>query len=270
MSDDKLSGYASTNRPMIEIDTSFPLFGGDPQPALVFRKNISSNWAPMVLWEDGILFLNPTGTWYGKFGGDGSNVKMENAAVGGNIYISTAPTGSGAINIDTNGGMYQYSRWQQFTIAGATSGYNTWVIRPISIGGVVRAVLQFGGGGANMPQTTIAANVLIDSNGNFYRTTSARRFKNDIRDIGADPYRVLDVPVRDWVDATIATDDDSYQTRTPGVVAEEVEDVGLEQFVTYDEDGQTSGVMYDRLPLLLIPVVRDLRDRITKLEGQHG
>ena len=53
----------------------------------------------------------------------------------------------------------------------------------------------------------------------------------------------------------------------PGVVAEEVEAAGLSEFCSYDEAGQLVEVQYDRLPLLLIPLVRDLRDRITRLEG---
>lgn len=57
--------------------------------------------------------------------------------------------------------------------------------------------------------------------------------------------------------------------KVPGVIAEEVEDAGLGMFCEYDENGELTGVMYDRLPLLLIPIVKDLVERIKKLEERE-
>ena len=52
------------------------------------------------------------------------------------------------------------------------------------------------------------------------------------------------------------------------VVAEDVADAGLSQFVTYDEEGQVDGLMYDRLWVTLIPVVKDLASRLRVLEDR--
>ena len=51
----------------------------------------------------------------------------------------------------------------------------------------------------------------------------------------------------------------------PGLVAEEVEEAGLTEYVTY-RGGQTSGVRYDRLWTLLIPIVKDLSARLEAAE----
>lgn len=56
--------------------------------------------------------------------------------------------------------------------------------------------------------------------------------------------------------------------RVPGMIAEEVRDAGLDEFVVYGEDGEIEGLMYDRLGVALIPVVGRLRDRISDLEAK--
>lgn len=147
----------------------------------------------------------------------------------------------------------------------------------------------------NAPTTTSAANVYMNptaGNTNFgrlFRSTSVRAAKVDIQDVGTDPNCILDVAVRDWMDRTQLEDytnlleehalhkagvrdkpqdpKPKYPRRIPGVVAEELEEVGLGSFCTYDENtGELVGVMYDRLPLLLIPIVREQRDTIARLE----
>ena len=52
-----------------------------------------------------------------------------------------------------------------------------------------------------------------------------------------------------------------------GLIAEDLEYTGLEKFCTYrrpDEDGrkEIEGIMYDRLPILMIPILRDLVDYV--------
>lgn len=202
-------------------------------------------------------------------------------AIAGGIDLS--PSGTARLELRDSGSIYQTSNWQQFTITGPASTRNTWVIRPVTAGGINRAMLGFSGGNAQMAQTTIASNLYMDNGGWLYVTSSSRRNKVDVQDITTPPELILDLPVRDWFDraeaegyaAYLDGDEDEYVSelpfrRVPGVVAEELEEAGLEQFVTYDAAGQTTGVMYERLTLLLIPLVRDLRDRITQLEAQHA
>ena len=151
-----------------------------------------------------------------------------------------------------------------------TSTMQTWRIQAATAGGITASTWRFMPGRTKMMQSALAANLHIDANGYIYHTTSARKWKLDIKDVGVDPSLILNVRVRDWIDKSAASLDENYSTRTPGVVAEELEEAGLSEFVVYDEleDGtHISGVLYDRLALLLIPVVRDLRDRLEALEG---
>lgn len=118
---------------------------------------------------------------------------------------------------------------------------------------------------------------------------SARRLKTHIRDVGVDPHALLKVPVRQWIDKFAAEahakwcEDraegglntgqwDDWQTPPgwiPGLVAEEVRDAGLDLYVTYrntNGESEVSGLMYDRLWTLLIPLVDEALTRISKLE----
>lgn len=138
--------------------------------------------------------------------------------------------------------------------------------------------------------TGAAANAVISPGGWLYRNTSARKYKVDIRRLddridGFDD-RLLSLQVKDWVDrAALQRRDERLEweaenpgkewdgpgaddtRRIPGLIAEDVAEAGLTQFVTYHE-GEIDGLMYDRLGVALIPVVARLRDRILRLEDQ--
>lgn len=58
--------------------------------------------------------------------------------------------------------------------------------------------------------------------------------------------------------------------RNLGAVAEEVDELGLESLVVYDADGKPDGLMYDRFGVMLIPIVKRLRDRVDELERKIG
>lgn len=160
---------------------------------------------------------------------------------------------------------------------GFASGGLFWKLRYAQAGTasspVHAAIWEYQGGPSRMPPITGGFPLAMSSNsggtGTICVTTSSRRAKADIRDIEVDPYRILDVRPRDWLDRVALEADPTLTTRTPGVVAEEVEDAGLSEFVTYHND-QVQGVMYDRLPVLFIPIIKDLIKRIETLEGTRN
>lgn len=154
-----------------------------------------------------------------------------------------------------------------------------------------------------IPSTTGSSNVLIGSGGSraFYEVRSIRDAKVNIEAVDETiAPRILDLQPRDWLDRTdleerlgddvkliedtdegpqadeswIETLCDSIPRRVPGLVAEEVRDAGLDGYVTYDKDEHgnetLSGVAYDRLWTLLIPLVREQRDQIRELQEQNA
>lgn len=125
--------------------------------------------------------------------------------------------------------------------------------------------------------------------GRLYHVNSSRRFKlleEPITDTIEDfEDKLLSVEAKTWIDRTRAERIADYETaiakgeepvdnldgcggleRIPGVVAEDMEAAGLEMFVAYNDDGETSSVFYDRIGPALIPIIRKQRDRIRSLE----
>ena len=132
------------------------------------------------------------------------------------------------------------------------------------------------------------ANLHIDSNGLIRRIGSASKYKLDIKPIEEDasyPYKLLKIQPKQWFDkwdierySDLLTKEyngeeideeekvvaenaniDSYY----GLIAEDLEAAGLNKFCTYgkeDKDGkkELEGVMYDRLPILMIPILKDI------------
>lgn len=139
-------------------------------------------------------------------------------------------------------------------------------------------------GGAYFPlltTTTDPANVRISSNGRIYGVTSRRDTKAAIEPIETERAKsILDVPLVSWYDLANAEryakaieedneellDDVEVFHRIPGLIAEDVEATGLHEFVQYDRDGNVQGVAYDRIALTLIPLVKELYERVEQLE----
>ena len=133
-----------------------------------------------------------------------------------------------------------------------------------------------------------ASNVRIDpSSFIFQRVSSASKYKLDIQDINeADtyPYNILKVNPKQWFDKGETeryseyltaiynnkelTDEQEVKLTTGsldsyyGLIAEDLEAAGLSKFCDYavDKDGkkEIEGIQYDRLAVLMIPILRDL------------
>lgn len=122
--------------------------------------------------------------------------------------------------------------------------------------------------------TTLDANVRVGSTGHIRRATSATKYKVDPRELEV-PDTILDVELHEWVDraelerwADIEgnprpfTQDDQWDydgidlSRTSGVLAEHVAELGGKHFVEYGMSGDLEEVNYTRLALAQIQVVK--------------
>ena len=85
--------------------------------------------------------------------------------------------------------------------------------------------------------------------------------------------KLLEVPVAHWKDKeeVLAKTRDS-NAKDPetyfGMIADDLDDAGLNELVEYDDKGEVNGIQYDRVALALIPLIRNYRDRITVLENK--
>lgn len=126
-----------------------------------------------------------------------------------------------------------------------------------------------------------SANMYVTSNGYFGRVTSALKYKTDVEEVDlSNGYaeRILQLKPKSWHDKAqlerYNSGEDIHLDRIYGLIAEDVEQVGLSEYVTYayDENGikETEGLQYDRLWTLLIPITKDHRDKINMLLEQNS
>lgn len=101
-----------------------------------------------------------------------------------------------------------------------------------------------------------SANCHITEAGLIYRSTSSRRYKQDVEDLVVDVDQVLAMRPRTWRDRAEVERDPDTTNRYLGFVAEELVDVGLEAFVVYNEAGEVDAIAYDRLTAALVPVLQ--------------
>jgi len=118
--------------------------------------------------------------------------------------------------------------------------------------------------------TANAANVHVLSNGTLYRSTSSERYKNTIQNATHGLTELLTLrPV------TYKGNDDGDLV-FGGLIAEEVHDAGLTEFVQYNEENQPDALAYGNMVSLCIKAIQEQQDliesltaRIAQLEGAN-
>ena len=119
------------------------------------------------------------------------------------------------------------------------------------------------------PHTYVAvtgndANMWVDTDGGFYRSTSSIKYKTDVQDM-QDSYadNILNLrPVSYKSTAEVDDPDHSHW----GLIAEEVAEVDS-RLIHIDENGDPSGVQYARIVVPLINIIKRQEARIAALEA---
>jgi hypothetical protein len=126
------------------------------------------------------------------------------------------------------------------------------------------------------------ANVYVTVHGGLARVASASKYKQDIHDmydldtlsaalLKAKPKYWFDKPsIQDIVDSASKNKEpnpDATTAEQPGLIAEDLQALGLDKFLYYGLDGELEGVDYSKLWVLLIPVLSKLRDDVATLKG---
>ena len=115
--------------------------------------------------------------------------------------------------------------------------------------------------------TATAANVNVDSAGGLRRSTSSRRYKKDIVDY---PKGLADLlKLRPITYKPLESEDHQAVDQTfAGLLAEDVDEAGLTEFVEYDTEGRPDGLYYPHMVALLINTISELTTRIEALEAR--
>lgn len=116
--------------------------------------------------------------------------------------------------------------------------------------------------------TASAANVFVDAaTGVFSRVTSSLRYKRDVQAISVPLQKFMQLRSITYKPIH-ATDNQSYL----GMIAEEIaalDDPVLNQLVLFDPDGNPDAIHYDRLAVVMLPILQQLITRVAELESRQ-
>ena len=109
--------------------------------------------------------------------------------------------------------------------------------------------------------TGSAANMHVDSNGTFFRSTSSLKYKKEVRDYDKGLNEVMQLQPKYY-----KGEDDDIQFA--GLIAEDVHALGLNEFVQYAEDGTPDALAYPNMIALLTKAIQELEARVKELENK--
>lgn len=122
--------------------------------------------------------------------------------------------------------------------------------------------------------TSASSNMFVAADGTLYQTTSAARYKAEIERSYSTEYgeKLLNVPIATWYDKAemkryASGESDIVPVRYFGMIADDLDEEGLDLLVRKSPDGELSGINYDRIGPALIPVIKNLKERIEVLEN---
>jgi len=194
------------------------------------------------------------GSTYFYSGGSGTYALVDNSrSISANQLIAT---GTAINSITTSGGIF----------AGSTSANSISTSGGLNISSVIYAN-GLGTTGSGLP----VYQVQTGGNAGYLKVyTSARRFKKNITPIDSTGYSSI---IDNIQPVTYDEIDDPTHTNIPGLIAEDLEQVkGVESLVVYNEEGQTIGINYDKLGVMLVLALKELKQeintRLDKLEGK--
>lgn len=120
----------------------------------------------------------------------------------------------------------------------------------------------------NPTTTSSAANMYLTSTNYIQKVTSSLKYKQDVVDHRTNIDSFLQLNSRSWADKGELEREPETANRYVGFIAEEVDALGLREFVVYNEDGTPEALSYDRLAVGLLNVVQVQNDKLNWLIDQ--
>jgi hypothetical protein len=122
------------------------------------------------------------------------------------------------------------------------------------VGGSFAATALASGSGSNV--------VINLSNGSFFYSTSALKYKQDVRDL-----EEIDINKFRAVRYKSKCESDDQTIDYFGVIADEVHDAGIPELVNY-KNGEVEGFQYERLTVVLLKAMQTLKAEVDSLKSQ--
>lgn len=264
---------------------------------------LSDGWEETAYWKPryGVIRRSKKRFTLGEFGTEiasptGVAIQTMNydGAFGATAIVDQTKNGA-SVAIDENGQALINAK--QVGLAGGTFFNDTSItkIRPsIIVGTNVSDVNYWGWGNplnhvgnrivinaayVHFPQsynttTGSAPNVFIASDGALIRSTSASKYKTEIKRSYSTEYgeKLLNLPTATWIDKGQKERYEAGKRHIKpekyfGMIAEDLADAGLDLLVSRNPlTHEIEGIQYERIAPALLPVIKELKDKVDKLE----
>jgi hypothetical protein len=113
-----------------------------------------------------------------------------------------------------------------------------------------------------------AANVNIDSSGYLYRSTSSLKYKRDVVDYDKGIATVTQLRPVYYKSKGNDPDGNPVDTQYAGLIAEELDALGLDEFVVKDNTGEVESIHYGNMVALLTKAIQEQQALITALTAR--
>jgi hypothetical protein len=108
-----------------------------------------------------------------------------------------------------------------------------------------------------------AANMYIDSAGTFWRSTSSLKYKENVADLSYGLAKALQLrPV------AFTSKNETSGRVYAGLIAEEVHDAGLTEFVVYNEENEPDAIHYGNMVALAFKAIQELNAKVEALQAR--
>jgi hypothetical protein len=249
---------SGTSNERVRVDSSGNVGIGTSSPNASYKMSITGNSASIY---SGILFTDTNA------GGGVFSIYGESAA----LKFRDASAGATRMTIDSSGNLCvgQTATTGRVGITSATTDNTTYAIYARDSGTTelfyVRSDGVFSTGaksGSPYNNTTAsAANTFVGAGGALQRSTSSLKYKTNVQDATHGLNELLTLrPV-------------TYEGKTDGdkvfggLIAEEVHEAGLTEFVQYAEDGSPDALAYGNMVSLCIKAIQEQQALITQLQA---
>jgi hypothetical protein len=110
--------------------------------------------------------------------------------------------------------------------------------------------------------------VLVNSNGTLGTSTSSARFKENIEALPYLPADILKLRPITFRYKADHLEEDADRPVELGLIAEEVAELGFEELIYRDKEGQAEGIAYEKLAVLLVKVCQDQQTQLDALSAR--
>jgi len=138
----------------------------------------------------------------------------------------------------------------------ATFGAVTQQFEFLSSTGNVRVASTYG-------NSVSGRSMQISSSGLYGTTASTRRKKHDIKSYSINSAALLELDVKEF---KYKPEFDAEQKTQHGFIAEEAQELGLDELIQYDSTGLPDYFAYEKLPVFLLQLIKELKAEIDTLK----